>query len=178
MSTDSPAGADHDPAGADLARSVARAFRTAGPPARVRRDRSGRSGRRTGAAEQLSGSGPDDRDPQRLDQLMSRLVVEHGWSTDLAVHGLFSRWDTLVGVDVAQHCRPELFVDRRLVVQADSTAWATQMRLLAPTVLQRLHEEIGSGTVDRIDVRGPQAPSWRHGRFTVRDGRGPRDTYG
>ncbi len=109
---------------------------------------------------------------------MSRLVAEHGWATEVAVHGMFSRWGELVGPEVAQHCRPEQFVDARLVVRADSTAWATQMRLLVPTVLQRLHDEIGPETVERIDVRGPQAPSWRHGKFTVRDGRGPRDTYG
>ena len=120
----------------------------------------------------------DERDPQPLERLLSRLVAEHGWAADVAVHGLFSRWDTLVGGDVARHCRPEQFVDGHLVVRVDSTAWATQMRLLRPLVLQRLHDEIGTGTVDRIDVRGPHAPSWRHGRFAVRGARGPRDTYG
>jgi predicted nucleic acid-binding Zn ribbon protein len=29
-----------------------------------------------------------------------------------------------------------------------------------------------------LDVLGPHAPSWRHGTRSVRDGRGPRDTYG
>lgn len=181
--------ADHDPAGGELARSLARAYR--GGTADTRRrtsggrgptDGSGWSRRGTSARRateaQLSGPGPDERDPQRLDGLLSRLVSEHGWANEVAVHGVFSRWDTLVGTEVAQHCRPEQFVDTRLVVRADSTAWATQMRLLAPTVLQRLDDEIGPGIVARIDVRGPQPPSWRHGLFTVRDGRGPRDTYG
>ncbi|MDQ3325115.1 MAG: DciA family protein [Actinomycetota bacterium] len=177
---DQPADGEHDAAGGDLARSIARAYRAAG----TRPRRGGRGWVRTGSdprrgtSPQLSGPGPDSRDPQRLDQLMSRLVAEHGWENEVAVHGVFGRWDSLVGVEVAQHCRPEQFVDGRLVVRADSTAWATQMRLLVPTVLQRLHDEIGQDTVTRIDVRGPQAPSWRHGRFTVRDGRGPRDTYG
>ncbi len=170
----------HDPSGADLARSIARSYRDAGV-----RGRSRAAGRPSGAGRgagpfvgALSGSRADERDPQPLDRLLDRLVAERGWAEDVAVHGLFSRWDTIVGKDVAQHCRPEQFVDGRLAVRADSTAWATQMRLLAPTVLQRLHDELGPETVQRIDVRPPQAPSWRHGRFTVRDGRGPRDTYG
>jgi predicted nucleic acid-binding Zn ribbon protein len=168
----------HDPAGGELARSIARAYRderrrSGGAAALPGRRRS----RRQGQVE-LSGARADDRDPQRLDQLISRLVADHGWATDVAVHGVFARWDSVVGTDVAQHCRPEQFVDGRLVVRADSTAWATGMRLLAPTVLERLHEELGDDTVEKIEVRGPQAPSWRHGRFTVRDGRGPRDTYG
>jgi predicted nucleic acid-binding Zn ribbon protein len=109
---------------------------------------------------------------------MSRLVAEHGWTTELAVHGVFGRWETIVGAEVAAHCRPERFVDGRLAVGADSTAWATQVRLLAPMVVQRLNDELGDGTVTRLEVSGPQQPSWRHGRFAVPDARGPRDTYG
>ena len=179
-----PGRTGHDPSGADLARSIARSYRDAGVRGRSRAaGRPTAPGRRGGSSAgslsgSLSGARADERDPQPLDRLLDRLIAEHGWAEDVAVHGLFSRWDTIVGDDVASHCRPEQFVDGRLAVRADSTAWATQMRLLAPTVLQRLHDELGPETVQRIDVRPPQAPSWRHGRFTVRDGRGPRDTYG
>ena len=63
-------------------------------------------------------------------------------------------------------------------MRADSTAWATNLRLLAPSIVARLNEQLGEGTVLRIVVKGPDAPSWKHGRRSVRDGRGPRDTYG
>jgi predicted nucleic acid-binding Zn ribbon protein len=63
-------------------------------------------------------------------------------------------------------------------VRTDSTAWATQMRWLAATVLRRLNEELGDGTVTLIDVKGPTGPTWKSGPRSVRDGRGPRDTYG
>ena len=175
--TDGPAAERHDPTGSDLARAVARAYRGAtGTPRLRRRTGRGRSG--AGGTQQVSGAGPDDRDPQAVGRAMSRLVAEHGWSTELAVHGVFGRWETIVGTEVAAHCRPERFVDGRLTARADSTAWATQMRLLAPIVAQRLNDELGDGTVTRIDVTGPQPPTWRHGRFSVRDSRGPRDTYG
>ncbi len=94
------------------------------------------------------------------------------------MHGVFSRWDSIVGREVAQHATPEAFAEGRLVVRTDSTAWATQMRLLAPTVVRRLNEELGDGTVTVIDVAGPQGPTWKRGLRSVRDGRGPRDTYG
>jgi predicted nucleic acid-binding Zn ribbon protein len=98
------------------------------------------------------------------------------------VHGVFSHWDTIVGREVSQHCLPESFGPiqdgARLVVRTDSTAWATQMRLLAPTVVRRLNEELGDGTVTVIEVLGPRGPSWKRGLRSVRDGRGPRDTYG
>ena len=131
---------------------------------------------------QSSGAHPDDRDPQLLDATVGRLIAEQGWSSDIRVHGVFSRWDTIVGREVAQHCTPESFEQTdtggRLVVRTDSTAWATQMRLLAPTVVRRLNEELGEATVTLIDVNGPHGPSWKRGLRSVRDGRGPRDTYG
>ncbi len=37
-----------------------------------------------------------------------------------------------------------------LTVRADSTAWATQLRLLVPALLRRLAEEVGDGTVDKV----------------------------
>ena len=37
---------------------------------------------------------------------------------------------------------------------------------------------VEEGTVLRIEVRGPQAPSWKKGQRTIRNARGPRDTYG
>jgi predicted nucleic acid-binding Zn ribbon protein len=126
----------------------------------------------------VSGAHPDERDPQLIGSSLQRLVAEQGWSTDLAVHALFGRWESIVGSTVAEHCRPRSFADTQLVVTADSTAWATQMRLLSPTIVRRLNEELGHGTVTRVSVEGPQPPSWRRGRRSVRDGRGPRDTYG
>ena len=168
---------DHDETGLDLARSIARSL--AGSKRRPARRTSSRPGSRPRRSDpKASGAHPDERDPQLLDNTIGRLVAEQGWGTDVRVHGVFSRWDRLVGREVAQHCHPESFADGKLVVRTDSTAWATQMRLLAPTVVRRLNEELGNGTVLVIDVLGPHGPTWRKGPRSVRDGRGPRDTYG
>jgi predicted nucleic acid-binding Zn ribbon protein len=176
----------HDPGGLDLARSLARALRSTtrevARSAGARRARddaaSGRRRRRRDGTARSSGAYPDDRDPQTLDATIGRLVAERGWRTDVAVHGVFSRWDTIVGPEVAAHCTPERYAEHRLSVRADSTAWATQVRLLAPTVVRRLNEELGDGTVTHIDVRGPDVPRWSKGYRALRDARGPRDTYG
>lgn len=169
---DAPA---HDPSGLDLARSIARGYRGAVGKGSRRRGK-GRGGRPLSAA--WPGPHKDDRDPQPLDAVIDRLVGEQGWGQDIAVNAVFGRWESIVGTEVAAHCRPDGYADAELVVRADSTAWATQMRLLASTVVRRLNTELGDGAVVRIQVLGPQAPSWRHGPRSVRDGRGPRDTYG
>ena len=109
---------------------------------------------------------------------MGRLIADQGWATDVRVHGVFTRWEAVVGREVAQHCTPESYAEGKLVVRTDSTAWATQVKLLAPHVVRRLNEELGDGTVTVIDVLGPTGPTWRKGLRSMRDGRGPRDTYG
>lgn len=164
----------HDATGLDVARIVAAGARAGD---QTPKSADARRTRRTDPA-QLSGAHPDARDPALLGRAVDKLVTESGWSTDLAVHGVFGRWDTIVGAEVAAHCTPESFSDGRLTVGTDSTSWATQLKLLAPTVVRRLNEELGNDTVLRIDVVGPTGPSWRKGLRSVRDGRGPRDTYG
>ena len=136
-----------------------------------------RRGKQRSAAADYSGPGPDDRDPQPVGSAVDELVGERGWSQALAVGGVEGRWEQIVGADVAAHCLPEQFEAGRLTVRADSTSWATQVRLLAPTLLARLNDDLGAGTVTHLQVLAPQGPSWRKGKLRVK-GRGPRDTYG
>ncbi len=128
-------------------------------------------------AQRRSGAQADDRDPQLLGRSVERLIAERGWETAAAVGGVMGRWDQVVGAEVAAHCTPEQYDETVLTVRADSTAWATQVRLLAPTLVARLNHECGDGTVTKVLVLGPGRPSWRKGQLHVR-GRGPRDTYG
>lgn len=171
--------AQHDDSGLDLARTIARSIASAAGsrPAKPSRRQPGGRSRRAGRPR-ASGAHPDERDPQPLDTSLGRLVSDQGWALDLTVQQVFGRWQSLVGEEVARHCTPTGFADGRVVVRADSTAWATQLRLLAPTLVRRLNEELGHGSVTVIDVEGPNLPTWKKGRFGTRDGRGPRDTYG
>ncbi|GAB2979893.1 DciA family protein [Nocardioides montaniterrae] len=175
----------HRSDGLDLARSLLRgAMGAAAPSERPRRKRTGEYGERkdrprrlrTGEA-QLSGAHPDGRDPQMLSAEMDRIIGDRGWGLDLQIRGVFARWAELVGSEIGEHSTPERLVDGVLVVRAHSTAWATQLKMLASTVVRRLNEELGEGTVTVVEVLGPNAPSWKHGLKSVK-GRGPRDTYG
>lgn len=164
----------HDKQGLDLARSLAGRLKSMGGPVKpVRKTR-----RRRASGSQISSARPDDRDPQLLTSTLGRLMRDQGWEVDVAVHGVMARWPSIVGPEMAGHCKPESYQDTELTVRTDSTAWATQVRLLAPDLVRRLNAELGDGTVTRVKVEGPNAPSWRKGPRTVRGGRGPRDTYG
>jgi predicted nucleic acid-binding Zn ribbon protein len=139
----------------------------------------GRSRRRPVPPEEQPWSGPgaDGRDPARLGASLDDLVREQRWEATVRSAGLAARWDQIVGADIAAHCRPERLVDGELTCVAESTAWATQIRLLNRQILERIATALGAGVVRSIRVHGPAAPDWRHGPLRVR-GRGPRDTYG
>ena len=164
-------GPTHDPTGLDLARTVAQSV-----GAQSRRRRKARPDRPTGP--QSSGPRPDDRDPKLLAEAMDRLVESKGWTTDINVHTLLARWFTLVGSVNAAHSHPESYADTILTVRTESTVWATSLRSIAPQLVARLNDQLGDGAVTRIKVLGPAGPTWKKGPRSVRDGRGPRDTYG
>jgi predicted nucleic acid-binding Zn ribbon protein len=146
--------------------------------ARAKGLRPGNPARRSPLAEPRSGGkGPNARDPQLVTDVLARLLRDKGWTSDVSVGGVIGRWREVVGDQVADHCRPETFENKVLVVRADSTAWATQVRLLTPTLLRRLAEEVGEGVVEQVTVLGPAGPGFRRGRRSVR-GPGPRDTFG
>src|SRR5690625_4206964 len=147
-----------DPDGLDLARAVVArgtaAGRSGAAPFRSRSPRPS-AGRVAGSRRRSPGAGwsspsADDRDPQSLGTTVDRLVGEHGWGTDIAVHGVIARWDQIVGPEIAAHIRPEGYAEGVLTVRADSTSWATQMRMLAADVVKRLNQSIGDGTVRSV----------------------------
>ena len=107
------------------------------------------------------------------------MVSDRGWQQRTSVASITGRWAEIVGPDIAEHVAVERFdaETSTLVVRADSTAWATQLKLLVPQLMARLVHEVGSGVVTSLTVVGPTAPSWTKGPRTV-PGRGPRDTYG
>ena len=119
----------------------------------------------------------DARDPVLFGSAIARLIAERGWQDTTTAAGVLANWDRVVGAEIADHCRPTSLIDGELVLVAESTAWATQLRLLTKTLLARIREHAGEGVAKTIVVRGPAQPDWRKGPRRVQ-GRGPRDTYG
>ena len=163
-------------AGPELARAVldaALAKRKAAARSPRRRTGEGEGRRLRG----YSGPGPDPRDPQLFGAVLERLMKQRGWEKPKAEATVFGAWGKVVGEDIAKHSRPVKLDDGVLTVEAESTAWATQLRMLAATLLRNIASEVGHNVVTKLNIHGPAAPSWQRGPRRVQ-GRGPRDTYG
>jgi predicted nucleic acid-binding Zn ribbon protein len=124
-----------------------------------------------------SGPGPDPRDPQLFGAMLERLMKQRGWQKPAAEAKVFGAWEKVVGEDIAKHSRPIKLDAGVLTVEAESTAWATQLRMLAGKLIKSIAAEVGHNVVTKLNIHGPAAPSWNKGPRRVQ-GRGPRDTYG
>ncbi|KAA1248371.1 DUF721 family protein [Mycobacterium simiae] len=130
-----------------------------------------------GQRRSWSGPGPDSRDPQPLGRLTRELAKKRGWSAQVAEGTVLGEWTSVVGQQIADHAAPTALHDGILSVTAESTAWATQLRIMQAQLLAKIAAAVGNGVVTSLRITGPTAPSWRKGPRHIA-GRGPRDTYG
>jgi predicted nucleic acid-binding Zn ribbon protein len=142
-----------DPAAVALARvrTAAKSKKSAQSPSKYRSYRSGPVGG-------FSGPGPDARDPRLLGPSLDSWAADRGFQSQLTVAGLTSRWAEIVGELVASHVTADEYhrmpIGGRLVITADSPGWESTMKYQTETIKRRIAEELGSGLVTVIEVRG------------------------
>ncbi|MBC7403461.1 MAG: DUF721 domain-containing protein [Microbacteriaceae bacterium] len=117
------------------------------------------------------------RDPEGLGAVMDSLTSKLGWSSPLARSELLASWLEIAGIDTAEHSAPVGIEDGVLTVKCDSTAWATQLRLMRVQIMGRIVSRYPDAGINSVRFEGPGAPSWKRGPRSI-PGRGPRDTYG
>ncbi|WAC91658.1 DUF721 family protein [Mycobacterium sp. Aquia_213] len=130
-----------------------------------------------GQRRRWSGPGPDVRDPQPMGRVARDVAKKRGWSGRVAEGTVLGHWPAVVGHQIADHATPTALSEGVLSVAAESTAWATQLRMIQAQLLAKIAAAVGNGVVTSLKITGPAAPSWRKGPRHI-SGRGPRDTYG
>ncbi|WP_344791774.1 DUF721 domain-containing protein [Gryllotalpicola daejeonensis] len=108
---------------------------------------------------------------------MEALTTELGWDSELDKAELIGAWSELVGEGTAAKSRPLGIEDGVLTVQCDSTAWATQLRIMRVELLTAISRRYPRAGIQSIRFNGPDVPTWKYGRRSTQ-WRGPRDTYG
>jgi len=117
------------------------------------------------------------RDPHGLGDVIDGLTAKMGWTSPLARSELIDSWSEIVGAETAEHSTPISIEEGVLSVRCDSTAWATQLRLMRTQVTTTIAKRFPEAGIQSVRFEGPNAPSWKRGPRSI-PGRGPRDTYG
>jgi len=169
----SDAGSSSPDAGSEALRVFERLRRVFGDGSSRSRDARTRARREPGATAAF---GPG-RDERGLGDVLDALTRELGWNSPLARSELLASWERIAGADTAAHSTPAGIEEGVLTVRCDSTAWATQLRLMRTRLVTRITAEYPDAGIESIRFEGPDAPSWKRGPRSV-PGRGARDTYG
>ena len=119
----------------------------------------------------------EGRDPLDLSDILEGLTTKLGWESPLAQSELLDSWVQIAGAETAEHSTPTSIEEGVLLVQCDSTAWATQLRLMRAQVMTQIAQRYPNAGIVEVRFQGPNAPSWKRGPRSI-PGRGPRDTYG
>ena len=158
----------------DEARAVYQRFRRIfGDASTMSRDARRRATKEPGSTVPF-GAG---RDPRGLGDVIDNLTQKLGWNSPLAQSELLVTWAEIAGAETAEHSTPVGIDEGVLTVQCDSTAWATQLRLMRSQIATRIAVRFPDAGIQSVRFEGPNAPSWKRGPRAI-PGRGPRDTYG
>lgn len=100
--------------------------------------------------------------PSGLGELLQGVVNRRHWAERLEGAVVLSRWEELVGPELARRCRPVKLVAGRLLVRAENAAWATQIAYLSGDLAARIAQDVRPGLVNEIQVVvGPLHPPQR-----------------
>ena len=91
-------------------------------------------------------------DPVPISRSLDSIMKSLRGTDRIQIGGVFGRWDDAVGPNVAAHVRPVRLDQGVLTVEADESAWATQVKFLSGTIITRL-AEVAAVEIDRIEVR-------------------------
>ena len=70
---------------------------------------------------------------------------------------MLGQWQTVVGEHIAAHATPTALREGVLSVSAETTAWATQLRMVQAQLLAKIAAAVGDGVVTSLRIVGPVA---------------------
>lgn len=111
-----------------------------------------------------------NRDPLLIGDALTEFVDNVGWQQPKALAQLHTQFADVVGAETAAHVVIEKYEDQELVLRADSTSWATQLKYLTPVLLEKLQAAVPELGISSVKVLPPTVKR-SPGGWRVREGR-------
>ena len=90
--------------------------------------------------------------PASVGEALGAFVRRMGWEERLRGSDALSRWESIVGPELAARCEPVRVAGGTLVIRAENQVWATQLRYLAPQLGANVDRVLGAGTVHQVRI--------------------------
>jgi len=91
-------------------------------------------------------------DPRPVGDLLKSLVTGRGWGEHMRLGTLRDEWASVVGPEVAARSVPVGLEGGVLSIKADGAAWASELTLLAGSLVQKVDSYLGGGVVREVRV--------------------------
>lgn len=91
--------------------------------------------------------------PQRLGRALDRLMGTLRAPSVDVLDSVFTKWAEIVGEAVAEHSRPVTIDGETLVISAEDSTWASELRWLENEIIARVAEVSGSDRISTVNVR-------------------------
>ncbi len=94
--------------------------------------------------------------PQRLGELVPRVLDEVGLGAASNAVRLLRVWDAVLGEPFARHCRPDGIRNGVLYALVRDSGWMQRIQLEKPRILARIEEAVGEPIAQDLRLRvGP-----------------------
>jgi predicted nucleic acid-binding Zn ribbon protein len=90
--------------------------------------------------------------PTPVGETLGAFVRRRGWDERLRGATAWSRWEDIVGPELAARCEPVRIAGGTLLVRAESQVWATQLRYLTTQLVGNAGRVLGPGTVREVRI--------------------------
>lgn len=91
-------------------------------------------------------------DPEPLNAALERVTRKLSMADPSTLSMVFSKWESLVGADIAAHAKPRSLHGGVLVLEVDHPAWATQLRYMSFDIISSVNASTKPGLVEEVRV--------------------------
>lgn len=97
-------------------------------------------------------NGPDSRPkgPKPIGSIIDKVVRSLGMSRDYYGWLILSRWDEIVGEEIARHARAVKFEDGTLIVAVPDASWRQNLSMETEMILKKIHSEPHGQAVKKL----------------------------
>jgi len=88
-----------------------------------------------------------------IDEIISEVFRSGKFGSSATAAQLWVQWKDIAGEDVAQHCFPEKFSDKKLYIKVDSPIWRQQLDLMKEELQERIESRCQDLDIERIIFR-------------------------
>ncbi len=82
--------------------------------------------------------------------IIKKIISKKKWEPRFALEYIKEEWENCVGKAIASHTSPSFISGKRLFIDVDSPAWATQLNFLQQDIIKKINGFFKKSIVDEI----------------------------